>query len=181
MSIVSYLRRDSKRRIPNYVAVNPVDRYDSFVIAGPAYLGPTYEPFKVTGDPSQPHFEVPNIGLREQQQVRRLRTRTDLKARLDRLQARIDQTGLMQATNDFELQALNLLTSSDARRAFDLTLEPDSVRNRYGRNQWGQQCLMARRLVEAGVDVVATEFDGPLCGRVANWDDHAVNHHVFEC
>jgi hypothetical protein len=39
---------------------------------------------------------------------------------------------------------------------------------------------MARRLVEAGVDVVATEFDGPLCGRVANWDDHAVNHHVFE-
>jgi uncharacterized protein (DUF1501 family) len=39
---------------------------------------------------------------------------------------------------------------------------------------------MARRLVEAGVDVVATEFDGPLCGRVANWDDHAVNHHVFQ-
>jgi uncharacterized protein (DUF1501 family) len=39
---------------------------------------------------------------------------------------------------------------------------------------------MARRLVEAGVDVVATEFDGPLCGRVANWDDHAVNHHIFD-
>ena len=39
---------------------------------------------------------------------------------------------------------------------------------------------MARRLVEAGVDIVSTEFDGPLCGRVANWDDHAVNHHVFD-
>src|SRR5205823_707693 len=41
-------------------------------------------------------------------------------------------------------------------------------------------CLMARRLVEAGVEVVTTTLDGPLCGRVANWDDHAVNHHVFD-
>jgi uncharacterized protein (DUF1501 family) len=72
------------------------------------------------------------------------------------------------------------LTSPAGRAAFDLSQEADNVRDRYGRNQWGQQCLMARRLVEAGVDVVATEFDGPLCGRVANWDDHAVNHHVFE-
>jgi hypothetical protein len=39
---------------------------------------------------------------------------------------------------------------------------------------------MARRLVEAGVDLVTTSLDGPLCGRVGNWDDHAVNHHVFE-
>jgi hypothetical protein len=39
---------------------------------------------------------------------------------------------------------------------------------------------MARRLVEAGVEIVTTTFDGPLCGRVANWDDHAVNHHVFD-
>ncbi len=54
------------------------------------------------------------------------------------------------------------------------------MRERYGLNQWGQQCLMARRLVEAGVEIITTTFDGPLCGRVANWDDHAVNHNVFE-
>lgn len=47
-------------------------------------------------------------------------------------------------------------------------------------NAWGQQLLLARRLVEAGVSVVTTTLDGPLCGRVANWDDHAVNHHVFD-
>lgn len=180
MSVVSYLRRNAKRPIPNYVAVNPVDHYDNFVIAGPTYLGASYEPFKVTGDPNDPQFEVPNIGLREQDRAERLRSRTDLKARLDRLRADIDQTGLMQASDDFERQALNLLTSPEAGRAFDLSLEPDSLRDRYGRNQWGQQCLLARRLVEAGVDVVTTEFDGPLCGRVANWDDHAVNHHVFD-
>ena len=86
----------------------------------------------------------------------------------------------MEAFDAFHMQALNLLTSAQARDAFDLSKEPDQVRDRYGRNQWGQQCLMARRLVEAGVEIIATEFDGPLCGRVANWDDHAVNHHVFD-
>src|SRR4029078_428344 len=77
-------------------------------------------------------------------------------------------------------QALNLLTSDEAGRAFDLNLEPPRLRDRYGRNQWGQQLLMARRLAEAGVEIITTTLDGPLCGRVGNWDDHAVNHHVFD-
>ena len=99
---------------------------------------------------------------------------------MDRLQRNVDQSGVVDAVDQFESQALNLLTSPAAREAFDLSKEADTVRDRYGRNQWGQQCLMARRLVEAGVEIIATEFDGPLCGRVASWDDHAVNHHVFE-
>ncbi|MSR26600.1 MAG: DUF1501 domain-containing protein, partial [Planctomycetaceae bacterium] len=45
---------------------------------------------------------------------------------------------------------------------------------------WGQQLLMCRRLIEAGVDIVTTQLAGALCGRVGNWDDHAVNHHVFD-
>jgi hypothetical protein len=76
--------------------------------------------------------------------------------------------------------ALDLLTSPSAARAFDLNREDPRVRDHYGRHAWGQQCLMARRLVEAGVDLVTTTLDGRLCGRVANWDDHAVNHHVFD-
>ncbi len=179
MTIANYLRRDSSRTIPNYVAVNAVDRYDSFTIAGPTYLGPAYEPFKVTGDPSRPNFQVPNIGLASSQQAR-LQSRLDLKRAIDRTNRAIDASGVMDAVDQFEAQALNLLTSPDARLAFDLSQEPGAVRDRYGRNQWGQQCLMARRLVEAGVEIIATEFDGPLCGRVANWDDHAVNHNVFE-
>ncbi|MEQ9410709.1 MAG: DUF1501 domain-containing protein [Fuerstiella sp.] len=180
MSIVSWLRRDPGRMIPNYIAVNPVDRYDSFTIAGSTYLGPSYEPFRVTGDPSRPDFSIPNISVSDQKQARRLLERSGLSTSLDRLRRETDPSGLMDAFDAYETQALNLLTSPAAREAFDLSQETDSVRDQYGRNQWGQQCLMARRLVEAGVDVVATEFDGPLCGRVANWDDHAVNHHVFE-
>jgi len=86
----------------------------------------------------------------------------------------------MEALDAFEAQALELLTSREARHAFDLTREDDATRDRYGRNAWGQQLLMARRLVEAGVDIVTTQLAGPLCGRVGNWDDHAVNHHVFD-
>ncbi|MBW3542371.1 MAG: DUF1501 domain-containing protein, partial [Planctomycetes bacterium] len=180
MTVASWLRAGASRGIPRYVAVNPVDRYDSFTIAGPAYLGPGYEPFKVLGDPSRPEFEVPNVGLKDASQQQRLRERVDLRQSLDRLRRDIDQSGLMEAFDQFESQAMNLLISPEARQAFDLSRESDSLRDRYGRHQWGQQCLLARRLVEAGVEIVTTEFDGPLCGRVANWDDHAVNHHVFD-
>lgn len=179
MSITNYLRHNPKREIPNYVTVNPVDRYDAFTIAGSTYLGPSYDPFKVLGDPSKPEFKVPNIGLGDPAVAQRFRKRLELKRGLDRVKADIDQTGIMEAVDDFDRQALNLLTSPNAQAAFDLSQEKPAVRERYGMHQWGQQLLMARRLVEAGVEIVTTELDGPLCGRVANWDDHAVNHHVF--
>jgi uncharacterized protein (DUF1501 family) len=180
MSVASHLLADPRQSIPNYVAVNPIDNYDNFTIAGSTYLGPSRDPFKVVGDPSSPQFSVPNVGLREGQQLDALSDRVNLKSNLDRFLRRVDQSGVMDAVDRFDQQALSLLTSASARHAFDLTRETDAVRDRYGRNQWGQQCLMARRLVEAGVDVVATEFDGPLCGRVQNWDDHAVNQNVFD-
>ncbi|MGE3780293.1 MAG: DUF1501 domain-containing protein [Pirellulaceae bacterium] len=180
MTVANYFRAGAPRAIPNYVAINPVDRYDGFVIAGPEYLGPSYEGFRVLGDPSRPEFSVPNIGLQDEAQRRRMQSRVDLRKSLDRLQSDIDGSGMMEAVDRFEAQSINMLLSAEARRAFDLSLEPDVVRERYGRHAWGQQCLMARRLVEAGVEIITTEFDGPLCGRVANWDDHAVNHHVFD-
>src|SRR5205814_748060 len=59
MSVAHHLRWDATRRLPNYVGVNPIINYDNFTIAGPAYLGASCEPFRVTGDPSAPNFEVP--------------------------------------------------------------------------------------------------------------------------
>src|SRR3989454_3964893 len=180
MTLANFLRADRTRPLPNYVGVNPVTRYDNFTTAGPAYVGPSYGPFTVNGDPNDPHFAVPNIGFKDQAQSERLSERIRLKQSLDRLVRAVDQSGTMRAIDDFEAQALSLLTSPGAREAFDLSREPDRIRDLYGRNQWGQQCLMARRLVEAGVEIITTTLDGPLCGRVANWDDHAVNHHVFD-
>lgn len=180
MSVANFLRSGRPRKLPNYVGVNPITRYDSFTIAGSTYLGPGYEPFAVYGDASQPNFSVPNIGLADPNQVGRLQERIRLRKSFDEFRREADQSGVMAAMDQFETQALNLLTSSEAAKAFDVKLEPSHIRERYGLNQWGQQCLMARRLVEAGVEIVTTTFDGPLCGRVNNWDDHSVNQHIFE-
>jgi hypothetical protein len=174
MSIAHRVRSDDRRDIPNYVGVNPVSYF------GSAFLGPSYEPFRVTGDPNAPEFNVPNVGLNDNQQRERVAERISLRKRLDRFSQHVDDFGRMRAFDAFEAQAWNMLTSPAAKEAFDISQEDERTRDRYGRNRWGQQCLLARRLVEAGVELVTTQFSGPLCGRVGNWDDHAVNHNVFE-
>jgi uncharacterized protein (DUF1501 family) len=80
----------------------------------------------------------------------------------------------------FQNQAWRMVTGTEARRAFDLNREDPRVRDRYGRSTWGQQCLLGRRLVEAGVELVTVTLNGPICGRTGSWDDHAVNHHIFD-
>ncbi len=165
---------DPDRVLPTYVGVNPIP------YLGASYLGPGWEPFVVAGDPNLPQFVVPGLGGGEVQDPARLGTRRDLAGRLDALQWSYDDPARAVAFDQYRERAFRMLTGPQARRAFDLSLEDPRLRDRYGRNTWGQRCLMARRLVEAGVDVVTTSLDGPLCGRVGNWDDHAVNHHIFD-
>lgn len=178
MSVANYLRSQQGVRtnpLPTYVGVNPPATYN-----GPAYLGDSYSPFSVTGDPNAPSFVVPNIGLANQTEVKHLDRRSALRHNLDNLERSFDHAGELQALDEFETQAMTLLTNPRTKDAFDLSQEDDRTRDRYGRNTWGQQLLLARRLVEAGVEVLTSSLRGPLCGRVNNWDDHAVNHHVFD-
>jgi hypothetical protein len=164
MTVANLIRADRERPLPNYVGVNPVERYDGFQIAGSAYVSSSYGPFVVTGDPNDPRFEVPNIVLKDSAQADRLTGRVGLKQRLDGLARAMDRSDMMTSMDAFEAQALQLLTSPRARHAFDLSREPDSVRDRYGRHAWGQQCLMARRLVEAAVEITPR----PSTGRCAD-------------
>jgi len=180
MTVAHRLRFDPHRELPNYVGVNPVVRYDNFTIAGPGFLGESYQPFAVLGDPSSPTFKVPNIGLGDPSRLGMLDQRLGLQKQFDSINKAVDRAGLLDTLDQFQGQALRLLTSKRASEAFDLNRESPKTRERYGMNAWGQQLLMARRLVEAGVEIVTSTLDGPLCGRVANWDDHAVNHHVFD-
>lgn len=178
MSVANYLRSKGAKRtnpLPNYVGVNPPLEYN-----GPAYLGDAFSPFAVQDDPSRPNFQVPNIGLSDTAEAKRLSDRVALRKSLDRMERAFDREGELGALDEFEAQAATMLTNPKARDAFDLSKEDTRTRDRYGRNRWGQQLLLARRLVEAGVDIVTSSLSGPLCGRVQNWDDHAVNHHVFE-
>lgn len=178
MTVANYMRaKDGPRTnpLPAYVGINPPLEYN-----GPAYLGDAYSPFVVTGDPNAPTFSVPNIGLTDAGEVKHLDRRSNLRRNLDTLERSFDQQGELAALDEFEVQAMTLLTNPKTKEAFDLSREDEKVRDRYGRNAWGQQLLLARRLVEAGVDILTTSLSGPLCGRVNNWDDHAVNHHVFD-
>lgn len=173
LSIAHSLRHDATRAIPNYVGVPPVN------YSGAAYLGTTYEPFTVYGDPNSAQFDVPNISLKDEQQRNKLEERLGLQKQFDRLAISVDHFQQMEALDQFREQAWSMLTGNAARQAFDISKEDPRVRDRYGRNAWGQQLLLGRRLVEAGVDLVTVQLGGPLCGRVGNWDDHAVNHNVF--
>lgn len=178
MCVANYLRAQQGPRtspLPAYVGINPPLEYN-----GPAYLGDAYNPFTVSGDPNNPNFSVPNIGLSNMGEVNRYGRRSSLRQTLDTLERTFDQQRELAALDEFETQAMTLLTNPQAKEAFDLSKEDDRTRDRYGRNTWGQQLLLARRLIEAGVDVLTTSLNGPLCGRVQNWDDHAVNHHVFD-
>jgi hypothetical protein len=178
MSVANYLRSKGPKRtnpIPNSVGVNPPTEY-----GGPAYLGDAYAAFAVTDDPNRPNFEVPNIGLSDPAEAARLSDRVVLRRNLDTLERGFDREGELGALDQFETQAMTLLTNPETRNAFDLSKEDARTRDRYGRNRWGQQLLLARRLVEAGVEIITSSLSGPLCGRVGNWDDHAVNHHIFD-
>lgn len=179
MSVAHYLLEKqtagASKGLPGYIGINPPLEYN-----GPAYLGDSYSAFSITGDPSAPNFVVPNIGLTDANEIGRIQRKVGLRQKLDTLDRAFDRSGELGALDQFEEQALALLTRPETKRAFDLSLESDAIRDRYGRNSWGQQLLMARRLAEAGVDIVTTSLSGKLCGRVHNWDDHAVNHNVFE-
>ena len=160
MSVANYLRSQAGPRtnpLPCYVGVNPPTTYN-----GPAYLGDAYSPFSVTGDPNSPNFIGAQHRLLGSGEIQRLDRRVDACGRTSiHLQRAFDQHGELDALDQFETQAMTLLTNPQTKEAFDLSKEDDRTRDRYGRNTWGQQLLLARRLVEAGVEVLTTSFQRP--------------------
>ncbi len=100
---------------------------------GPAYLGVANKPFETLADPAQPGpFRIPNFALPEGLTVERLGERRDLLGSFDRLRRDADAGGQMNALDRFNQKAWDILTSADARDAFDLDREPMGVRERYG-------------------------------------------------
>lgn len=149
---------------------------------GAGYLGRPYEPFLVGGDPSDDKWSVPNLSV-VPELAPRIADRRELLSQFDRIRREIDERGPMAASDHFQQKAFSLLTGETARKAFDISQETPAVRDRYGRNPYGQQALLARRLVEAGTsfaNVVMEHPGGPSPpDAVYNWDCHAVNCHVF--
>lgn len=187
-SVVAKMRegRSARSGVPDYVNFCDHGRQHIDVFSfGSAYLGPETHPFTVPGDPSAPNFEVQNISLHPQI-ASRLEDRQLLLAGFDRLRRQVDASGAMEALDEFNRRAIQLLTSPRVRQAFDLAEEPAETRDRYGRHAWGQRALLARRLIEAGSSFVTVVMENPLPSgglpkyAVYNWDSHAVNCHIFD-
>jgi hypothetical protein len=145
-------------------------------------MGLQWSPERFIGDPSRPDYKIE--GLEPQGiSLDRLRQRQTLQTQLeDRLRG-LDHADSLNLFNTYRRQAFDLLTSGRAKKAFEIGREPDAVRERYGKNRWGQCVLLARRLIESGVRLVHVNWprepgdnasDNPL------WDTHAQNHDRLE-
>jgi len=135
------------------------------------FLGKAYDPFALMADPSEPNFEVPDLlppsSLSEVRIDRRRRMRAAVEAKMSHLET----TESAKMLDQNFAAAYRLMNSPQAREAFDLDREPESVRTRYGMNRFGQCCLLARRLIEAGVRFVTINTFLTVFNEVT-WDIH---------
>jgi Protein of unknown function (DUF1501) len=135
------------------------------------YLGKTYDPFVLNADPSKPDFKVPDLlppdyitAVRED---RRRKLREAIDGAVKAFEASADAR-LMDASFN---QAYTLMSSKDAREAFDIRQEPETVRQKYGMNKFGQSCLLARRMIERGVRFVTINMFETVFDEIT-WDIH---------
>jgi hypothetical protein len=129
------------------------------------YLGATFNPFETGGNPNDKNFTVRNMNLPNDMTIERLGDRRSLLNSFDRLRRDVDHDGIIDSADRFNSEALEMVTGAAARQAFDINSEDPKVRDRFGRNTYGQSALLARRLVEAGVRFVTIHNGG--------WDHHS--------
>ena len=164
-SIVARERGPRRSGMPSYISV-PVA---SSIGLRPGYfggnwMGMQYDPFQTGGDPNNANFKVANLNLAGGMTVDRLASRRDLNRSLDRIEKTVERGTLFEAMDKFDRDAFEFVSGAAARTAFDINKEDPRLRDQYGRSNWGQSTLLARRLVEAGSTFVTVHFGG--------WDHH---------
>jgi hypothetical protein len=183
---VAARERPVAKPLPAFVHLPEFQWNNGVDIAGQSagFLGARYDPF-VGGDPSLPDYKVPGLDLLPEVSLDRLGRRNDLRTELDRTIGRLGDSEALGRMSVFQKKAVEIITSPETRRAFDLGREPAAVRDRYGTDPGsdrsiearkfgglphiGQTFLLARRLIEAGVRLVTV-----MTGRRIDqaWDTH---------
>jgi hypothetical protein len=135
------------------------------------YLGRAFDPFVLNSDPSLPDFKVRDLLPPDYISSNRLNRRRNLREIVDGVVGKFENSDDARLLDSSFHQAYTLISSSRAREAFDITLEDDAVRKRYGRNKFGQSCLLARRLVERGVRFVTVNMFETVFNEIT-WDIH---------
>lgn len=163
-SIGSIVSRElgSNGSFPAYINIpNPMGA------GGPGFYGAEFAPFVIESDPVQPDFEVKDLHASRGIDADRLRSRRRLLSAMDRLHGGGTMDGRAGVMATYYERAYDIFTSPEARRAFDLRSEPESLRAEYGHTSLGQCALLSRRLVEAGCRFVGVDH--------GSWDTH------FDC
>jgi hypothetical protein len=139
------------------------------------FLGRAYDPLTIIKDPSLPGFDVAELALPADVSAERLADRQSLLRLADRQSKALETSAEAAALSIYQQRAVALLTSPAVKQAFDLGREPAPLRQRYGMHTLGQSCLLARRLVEAGVKLVTvcSGFNGKTPQDA--WDTHKDN------
>jgi hypothetical protein len=176
----------AKHHGPNHPAMPP---YVTFMksrshLAFAGYLGKQYDPFQGNLAAKLPVYDLVGTDTGKMSgaemfqlpaglDLSRIGHRSTLLGDLDRLRRDLDQSGSLDALNDYQRQAVDLVLGRRAQEAFDLSRESDAVRERYGKHLWCQQALLARRLVEAGVTFVTIDLSYHTAS--GTWDTHGDN------
>ncbi len=140
------------------------------------FLGRTADPWLIHCDPSAPDFQVSGLGLPEEVPPLRFDERRSLLEQVNRHLDGVSRNGTAQMWSNQSQQAFDLLRGAAARQAFDLNKESRTLRDRYGMHRFGQSCLLARRLIEAGVSLVQINWNRSPDKKEPNdgtWDTHA--------
>jgi hypothetical protein len=147
--------------LPGYFSLGQMSRS-----GGPNFLGAQYAPFVVDESPDSANFRVRDVAIPREVGEGRFAGRKDLRQLVDRMVRINDEAAADPVRNvdRFYEQGYSLVSSREAQQAFDIHREGEKLREKYGRSAFGQRCLLARRLVEAGVPFI-TVYDG-------GWDHH---------
>jgi hypothetical protein len=166
----------AKAGMPTFVAYPHVIR-DGSITPGQhaSFLGKSHDPLFIGLDPNSPDFQLPELSLPVNLSLQRVQNRREVLRLIDRQAELLDFSATARGIDAHYDKALSMLTSPQVRKAFDLSAEPEKVRDRYGRTTYGQGCLLARRLVEAGARFVNVYFAQFIGGCTGGWDTHGFN------
>ena len=169
-----------KSELPTFVSYPHVIA-DGSVTPGQraSFLGKAHDPFFIAEDPNSRNFKLPELSLPSGLSFERLQRRREMQKLIDSQSKLLEYSASAKGLDDYYKKALAMLSSTRVRDAFDISREPEAVRERYGRHTYGQGCLLARRLVEAGVRFVTVYFDSSIGGRSATsggWDTHGFDN-----
>jgi hypothetical protein len=163
--------------VPSFVSLPHVLR-DGSVTPGQtaSFLGKPFDPFFIGQDPASPDFRLPELSLPASLPLERLDDRRGLLRMIDAQGDLLGWSETARGIDSFYDRALTMLAAPKVKEAFDLTRENPKTRDDYGRTTYGQSCLLARRLIEAGVRFVTVYYSHVIGGRGnGGWDTHGDN------